>query len=456
LFERISIHGQWSSRQVFFLAVTGSAVGLGNVWKFPYIVGENGGGAFILTYLIAVLLIGLPILVAETLIGRRGRQSPVRSIRDLAYETGCSGVWRILGFIGMTAGLLVLAYYSVIAGWLMAYLARATSGLFEQVSSIGSQSIYLQLIGDPEKGLAWHTLFMLMTMFVVARGVRGGLEKSAKFILPLLVVLLLILLGYAVASGRLGVAADYLFQPDFGELTPGGLLAAMGHAFLTLSLGVGAVIIYGAYLPADVSIPRMSLFVVLADTVIAVLAGLVVFSIVLTSDVSVAEGPGLIFQTLPVAFGSIVGGAGLFALFLLLLLFAAWTSAIALLEPSVAWIVEKWRTSRLKATLIAGGIVWGFGVMCLLSFADWSFEFEFAGQLRRYGFFDILEITTANFMLPLGGLVLTLFVGWVLLKDNLEDELNSSGWVFQTWYFTIRFITPTAVVVVFLVSIGVL
>ncbi len=456
MFERHSIHGQWSSRQMFILAAIGSAVGLGNIWKFPYLVGENGGGAFILVYLACVLIIGLPIMIGETLIGRRGRQSPVRSVRDLAYEAGSSGLWRVLGFIAMATGLLILAYYSVIAGWILAYLARAISGVFQNATVSGTQSIYLALLSDPEKGLAWHTLFMFMSTFVVARGVTKGLERAIKYLLPLLIVVLLFLLGYVAASGRLEEAAYFLFQPNFDSLTLNSMLVAMGHALLTLGLGVGAMIIYGAYLPEEASISRVTLTVVLADTVIAVLASLVVFSIVLTSELSATEGPGLIFQTLPVAFASLAGGSALFALFLVMLVLASLTSAIALLEPSVAWLVEKWGVTRLRAALLAGGLVWIIGIACLLSFAGWSFEFEFAGQLRRYGLFDILEILTASFMLPLGGLVLTLFVGWVLLRDTLEEELSCPRWFFQAWYTMIRFITPVAVVAIFLLAIGVL
>jgi len=455
LFERVSIHGQWSSSRLYFLAVTGSAVGLGNIWKFPYITGENGGGAFILVYLLSLVLIGLPLLIAETLIGRRGRQSPARSIRDLAYEAGGSGVWRVLGFVAMAAGLLILAYYSVIAGWILAYLARAVMGLFEGISTSSAETLYIQLVGDPERGLAWHTLFMLATILVVSQGVRTGLEEAAKILMPLLLLVLLILLGHAIAVGNIGAASRFIFQADFSALTTHGVLVAMGHAFFTLSLGVGAILVYGAYLPGEVSIARMSLSVVLADTVIAVLAGLVVFSTVLSTGLSIAEGPGLIFQALPVAFGQMAGGNGLFTLFLLLLILAALTSAVALLEPTVAWVVEKWEVTRLRATLIAGGSVWVLGCLCLLSFSSLNFEFEFAGHLRRNGFFDVLEVLTASLMLPLGGLILSLFVGWILLRSTLEDELNSAGFVFLIWYFTIRFITPAAIIAIFLKVIGV-
>ena len=230
--ERVSIHGQWSSRFAFILAATGSAVGLGNIWKFPYITGENGGGAFVLIYLFCIAVIGIPIMIAEVMIGRRGRQSPINTMRALAYEEKASPYWKWLGWAGVLTGFLILSYYSVIAGWAIAYVFRAGSGLFTGLTPDGVKTVFNDLIGEPERLLAWHTIFMVMTMAVVARGVGGGLEKAVRLLMPALLALLLVLVGYAWNSGSFEQGVSFLFEPDFSEIDANGVLIAMGHAFL--------------------------------------------------------------------------------------------------------------------------------------------------------------------------------------------------------------------------------
>ena len=251
--SKISQHGQWSSRFAFILAATGSAVGLGNIWKFPYITGENGGGAFVLVYLLCILAIGIPIMMAEVMLGRRGRKSPVNTMRDLAKEASASPLWVWLGWLGVIAGFLILSYYSVIAGWAMAYVVRVASGTFEGATADGVSNIFSQFIADPEKLLAWHSLFMIVTMLVVARGVKG-LERTVKFLMPALFVILILLIGYAIDQGSFEEGVYFLFNPDFSKINSDGVLTAMGHAFFTLSLGMGAIMVYGAYLPSKVSI----------------------------------------------------------------------------------------------------------------------------------------------------------------------------------------------------------
>ena len=287
--ERKSIHGQWSGRLAFILAATGSAVGLGNVWKFPYIAGENGGGAFVLVYLVCIAVIGIPIMMAEVLIGRRGRQSPINTMRDLAAEEGANPHWKWLGWAGVLAGFLILSYYSVIAGWALAYVFRAAGGLFTGQTADGIQAIFKDLIGEPERLLAWHTIFIMMTMIIVARGVRSGLEQAVRLLMPALFVLLLVLMGYSWNSGYFEQGVNFLFRPDFSKITANGVLIAMGHAFFTLSLGMGAIMVYGSYLPRKISIAKTSIAISVADTTVALLAGMVIFPIVFAN--SLDRGP---------------------------------------------------------------------------------------------------------------------------------------------------------------------
>ncbi len=455
LSERTSIHGQWSSRLMFVLAATGSAVGLGNIWKFPYITGENGGGAFVLVYLLCIAVIGIPIMMAEVLIGRRGRQSPVNTLRSLAQEEGASSHWWLVGFIGVVAGLFIISFYSVIAGWALAYVVRTANGVFTGVTAEGVGTIFGDLVSDPERLLAWHTIFMVMTTVVVGRGVRSGLEKAVRILMPTLLVLLLVLVGYAFQTGKFEQALDFLFTPDFSAISAGGVLIAMGHAFFTLSLGMGAIMVYGSYLPSGVSIARMSLLIALVDTLVALLAGLAIFPIVFANDLQAGAGPGLIFQTLPIAFGQMPGGLFFGTLFFVLLVFAAWTSAISLIEPAVAWLVENLNLQRVRAAVWVGLAAWLLGIVTVLSFSYWAFGFEFAGEQKNNGLFDVLDILTSSFMLPLGGLAVAIFAGRVLARESVRDELGGNdGLGFKLWYFLIRFITPLAVVAVFLHTSG--
>jgi NSS family neurotransmitter:Na+ symporter len=456
LSQRISIHGQWSSRLMFILAATGSAVGLGNIWRFPYITGENGGGAFVLAYLICLAIVGIPIMMAEVLIGRRGRQSPVFSFQTLAVEANGHRAWRWVGWAGMLAGLIILSYYSVIAGWTLAYVVRIASGSLVRVTAEGASSIFAQLVVDPERLLAWHTIFMVMTIKVVSRGVKRGLEQAVKILMPLLFVMLLVLVIYAWRQGDFEQAYLFMFDSDFSKLTPSALLVALGHAFFTLSVGLGAMMVYGAYMPGGLSIAKSSILVGLIDTVVGLLAGLAIFSIVFAHDMAVGEGPGLIFQTLPIVFGQMPGGSFFGTLFFLLLVFAAWTSAIALIEPMVSWIVEKREIDRIRAAIWTGIVAWLLGILTILSFSSWSFSFRFGGELKRHGLFDVLDILTSSIILPLGGLCIALFVGWVMSRESVVDEMGGrSGIGFKLWYFVVRFITPVAVVLVFLQAIGV-
>ncbi len=458
--KRTSIHGQWSSRWAFILAATGSAVGLGNIWRFPYLAGENGGGAFVLVYLFFVLIVGIPIMMAEILLGRRGRQSPINTMRTLAEEEGLSKHWQLLGWMGVVAGFIILSYYSVIAGWTLAYTFRTGAGLFVDADAQLTEKIFSDLIADPEKLLAWHTSFVMMTIIVVSRGVKSGLEKAVRFLMPALFILLLLMVGYAMSTDKFTEGLEYLFVPDFERLAEKNLfsdilLPALGQAFFSLSLGMGAIMIYGSYLSQQSSIVGTSVSIAIADTSVAILAGIAIFPIVFSYGLEPGGGPGLIFISLPIAFGQMPFGTFFGCLFFVLLMFAAWTSGISLLEPAVTWLVENRSMNRVKATAYAGVVVWLLGIVTVLSFNHWAFSFSFAGTVKENGMFDIFDILTANIMLPLGGLLVAIFASWLMSRQSTVDELGLGDSVmYQAWRFSIRYIAPIGVIFIFLHAIG--
>lgn len=455
---RTSIHGYWTSRFAFVLAAAGSAVGLGNIWKFPYMAGENGGGAFVLLYLVCIALFGIPVMMSEVLLGRRGRSSPINSMRTLAVEENRSTTWALLGVMGVLAGFFILSYYSVIAGWAMAYVVETGGGAFSKVTSDEAGEIFNQLISDPIRLLFWHTSFMLMTVVVVARGVNKGLEAAVKFLMPALFVLLIVMILYAIFRGDFYSGLKFMFAPDFSKFTPTVVLNAMGQAFFSLSLGMGAIMIYGSYLPEDTSIATTSFQVAMADTVVAIFAGLAIFPIVFANGLEAAQGPGLIFNTLPLAFGQMTGGVLFGTLFFILLVFAAWTSAISLIEPAVAWLVEKFSISRLASTLICGFITWLVGLGTVYSFNDWNKIELFNGTfLDGKSFFDLLDYLTSNIMLPLGGILICVFAAWLMREPSSREELNMNRKIaYSIWRFLARYITPAGVILIFLHVLGVL
>ena len=445
-----SIHGEWSSRFAYILAATGSAVGLGNIWKFPYITGENGGGAFVLVYLGCVIAIGIPIMMAETLMGRRGRQSPINTLTALSAEAGANKNWHFLGWMGVSAGVLILSYYSVIAGWAIAYVFKAIFGGFSSDTVVIKQ-VFDDLIASPGQLVFWHTIFMVATMSVVMRGVRGGLERAVQLLMPTLLVLLVILVAYAMTTGESYFKGlSFLFSPDFSEIDGDAVLTAMGHAFFTLGLGMGAIMVYGSYLPSGVSIAKTSLYIAGADTVVALLAGIAIFPLVFANGLEPGSGPGLIFQTLPIAFGNMAGGWLFGILFFVLLVFAALTSSISLVEPVVAWMVENKGFTRVKASVISGLAIWLLGVSVAFSFNIWS-EFKIFDK-TIFNFFDYL---TANLMLPIGGFCIAVFAGWIMQQKHVKEELDMPEQQYEIWRFLACYVAPGSVFIVFLHVLGV-
>jgi NSS family neurotransmitter:Na+ symporter len=440
-----SIHGQWSSRFAFILAATGSAVGLGNIWKFPYITGQSGGGAFVLTYLICVAALGIPVMIAEIMLGRRGRQSPINTMQTLAEEAGTDPRWHYVGWAGMIGGFLILAYYSVIAGWAMAYIVKAIFGQFINSDAEEIKRLFDNLMANPLQQIFWHTAFMMATMYFVMQGVQGGLEKAVRFLMPGLFLILLLLVAYAMAAGDYERGMEFLFTPDFSKIDSEVILTAMGQAFFTLSLGMGAIMVYGSYLPSHVSIAKTTFFIAGADTAVALLSGIAIFPLVFANNLEASAGPGLIFQTLPLAFGQMTGGWLFGIMFFVLLFFAALSSSISLIEPAVAWLVENRNIERHQASLWSGAACWVVGVTVVFSFNIWS-----GVKLFDKNIFELLDYLTANLMLPLGALAMAVFAGWIMKVDHAEQELELPAEGFRVWLFLIKYIAPAAVFLVFL------
>ncbi|MDD2892714.1 MAG: sodium-dependent transporter [Halothiobacillaceae bacterium] len=449
--KRESIHGQWSSRWAFILAATGAAVGLGNIWKFPYIMGQNGGGAFVVLYLACILLVATPIFIAEVMLGRRARRSPVQGMSVLAQEESASPAWKYLGWMGVIAGFLILSYYSVIMGWAMAYVERAMTGRFNGLDGAALQSMFESFKANPMELLFWHSLAMLITMLVVVRGVRAGLQAFTVLLMPALLVILLLLVGYGVSTGYFGAAFSYMFTPDFSKLTAHSVVVALGHSFFTLSIGMGLIMAYGSYMPEKVSIGQTALLVVAADTSIALLAGLAIYPVVFANGLEPSAGPGLVFQTLPIAFGHMPLGVLIGTLFFALLTLAAWTSSISMIEPAMAHVVEKRGWTRVKAGIWLGLGAWLLGIASVLSFNHWN-EFTLFGKT----FFELLDFATSNIMLPLGGLLMAIFATWIMRRESSFDELGMSARAYTLWRILTRYVAPLGIVVIFLYGLGIL
>lgn len=442
--EQQSIHGVWTKRWTFILAATGSAVGLGNIWKFPYMAGENGGGAFVLIYLMFIFAIGIPVMLAEILLGRRGRASPINSMHQLADEAGATPFWGGIGWLGVLAGLLILSFYSVVAGWAVSYVYLTASDSFTGRTPETISKIFGQLLENPFQLLLWHSVFMVMTITVVANGIHRGLEMAVQWLMPLLFVMLLILLGYSMTLDAFTDSLKFMFKVDFSKLTEEAILSALGHSFFTLSLGMGAIMAYGAYLSRKQNLASTVVTIGILDTLVAIVAGIVIFTIVFNNGLEPGAGPTLMFQTLPIAFSKMPGGLIFGTIFFVLVVAAAWSSAISLVEPAVAWAVESTGVGRVKAAILFGLAAWILGIGCALSFNVWSDYTIFGSNL-----FDLFDKLTTNIMLPLGGLLICVFVGWVMDRAIVRTEVDiDHPTIYRVWYFLVRFIAPVGVAVV--------
>ena len=442
----VSKHGMWSSQWLFVLAASGSAVGLGNIWKFPYMAGQNGGGAFVVVYLACVALIGIPIMTSEVLLGREWRQSPINTMRSLVLKAKGSPLWVMIGWMGAVAGFLILSYYAMIAGWALYYILRLADGTFEGATGEFANQAFEGFLAQPWHMIFWHTLFMVLTIFIVARGVNRGLEVAIKIFMPLLFVLMLVLVGYSVTSGGFAEGFAFMFNFDWQRLSVDGVLQAMGQAFFSLSLGMGAIMAYGAYVPAKASLANTVVTIAVLDTLVAMAAGLVIFPIVFANGLEPGQGPGLMFVTVPLAFGQMPLGTIFGAVFFLLVSFAAITSAISLMEPALAFLVEEYNAQRHRAAISLGVLCWLFGLGSVFSFNYWA-DANIVGGLN---FFAFIDYVSQNIMLPLGGLLIALFVGWVVPKTIVIEQLSLTGAAGRiAWLILIRIVAPVGVLVVF-------
>ncbi len=444
--------GAWNSRWSFVLATTGSAIGLGNIWKLPYMIGVNGGSAFVLIYVLSILCVGIPLLMTEIMLGRRIQKNPIDAMKSLAKESSRSNNWKYVGGMGMLTGVMILCFYSVIGGWVLSYISTSIQEGFTGITAEQSSANFGALLASPLTLLFWHTLFMIITMGVVSRGVTSGLEKANNFLIPALFIILFILLGYSMSVGDMQTSFDFMFKSDFSKISPITALAALGHAFFSLSIGMGSVMVYGSYLKKDVSISRTSIYIAIADTLLGLLVGLAIYALVFANHLDPSEGPGLIFQTLPIAFGQMPWGNFFGILFFILVAFAASTSAISLVEPTIAWIVENTRINRQKACLGLGLFIWLVGISVLLSFNVW----QDIKLIFGLGIFDTLDKLTSTIMLPLGGLLMAIFAGYFMKKRHSKDELDLTTKTYNLWRLANNIIAPVAICSVFLYLLNII
>jgi NSS family neurotransmitter:Na+ symporter len=437
------------------MAAVGSAVGLANIWRFPYSVGVGGGSAFVLVYLGAAVLLALPLVIAELTIGRRGKGAPPTAIRNVARESGLSPNWGWMGVIlGGFGGIIALSFYSVVGGWTMAYALESARGTLQGVSIEGAQQAFGALNDNPWTLLAWFSVFIGATVLVSARGINAGVERAVKLMMPALFVLLLLMVGYAARVGDFARALEFLFTPDFSKLNTSIVLSAFGQAFFSVSVGLTALVAYGAYIRRTMSIPQSALIIVSIDTLIAILAGLAIFPIIFAFGLEPDAGPGLVFITLPFVFGDIVGGQLFGTIFFVLLLFAALTSSIGMIEAPVAWLAERTRLGRTGAALLAGGISWSLGVLAVLSQNRLSdfYPLDGIGIFAGKTFFDLFDFLVINLMMPAGGILIAIFLGWRVKQRFSREELYGDApsiW-YGAWRFLLRYFAPLVLTGIFL------
>jgi len=447
----------WSGRLAFILASIGAAVGLGNIWQFPANLGASGGSAFILVYVAAILLVATPIMLAEMIIGRQARRSAPSAMKYMAEQVGASGRWSIVGWMGLFALFLVLSFYSVIAGWCVAYFFKSLSGSITGLSAAEVGNDFTEFLASPGRMLLWHALFSAATIFIVTRGVKVGLERVVSIVMPALLLTLVALVIYAGVTGDAATAYKFLFAADFSKLTPAIVLAAVGQAFFSVNVGVGAVLTYSAYLPKDVNLFRSAIAVAGGDTLVALLAGLAIFPIVFAYGLDPTEGAGLLFVTLSTAFAQMPGGSIIGAAFFLMLIFAALTSLISMLETMTARANEVRGITRTKAAILIGTGSFLFGIVTILSFSDWS-NIHPLGMVKLFAGmnpFDLIIYIVQRIIMPVAGVLYAVFVGWWVPREISLGEIGlEDGAMFKLWMLLVRVIAPLAIAAVFVTSLA--
>lgn len=430
-------------------ATAGSAIGLGNIWRFPYVAGENGGAAFLIIYVGFIVAIGIPVMLSEFTIGRSAQQNAFGSFKKLAPNRP----WYLIGLMGVVAAFMILAFYTTVAGWTLEYIYQSIVNGFNGKSSDELNTMFSSFTSGTLRPLIWFFVFMALTAFIIMAGVQKGIEKSTKILMPVLLILLvaLVIRSVTLPGAEKGIA--FLFKPDFSKITPSTILEALGQAFFSLSIGMGTLITYGSYIQKKDNLGSTAFSVAFADTFIAILAGLAIFPAVFAFNINPSEGAGLVYITLPNIFQQMPGGYFFSLMFFLLLGVAALTSTISVLEVIVAFFVEELKLKRKSATILATSSVSVLGIMCVLSTSAMA-DFKIFGLTV----FDLLDFTSANILLPLGGLFIVLFVAWYLGKNEAKKELSNNGEL-KTGYiplymFIIKFIAPLAIAFIFLQGVG--
>ena len=444
--KQLKSHGAWIGKWTFILAATGSAVGLGNIWGFPYKAGTNGGGAFVLIYLACIVVIGIPIMISEIIIGRRAGNSPINAMRRVSIDSNQSSLWQFVGWSGIFAGALILSFYSVIAGICLNYIfiSATSSGAISASDQFGT------VISSPGNLLFWHSLFMILTALIVSAGVKDGIGKMVKILMPMLGFLMIFMVIYSMINGNFSQAISFLFAPDFSQVTSDTVLQAMGQAFFSLSLGMGSIMAYGAYMPKDQRVINTSFTVGSLDTLVAILAGLAIFPIIFAFNLEPGSGPGLVFVSMLSAFNQMEFGYLIGPLFFVLLSVAALSSSISLLEPGVAFLAEEQILSRRRAAEIISFFVWVLGIGSALSFNIWSDLYLISDR----NFLDSMDFVANQILLPLGGMLIAIFVGWFMKESLIKDEIGQiNPIVYILWRFFVKFVAPTCVAYIFLSQI---
>lgn len=429
-------------------AAAGSAVGLGNIYRFPCELGNNGGGAFLLVYLLIVLCLGVPVMLSEFVIGRKTQKSPIGAFKMLRPKSA----WPLVGYMGVACALVIMAFYSTVAGWTLEYVVKAVGNQFQgkELSVIEQEFADFHNLGW--KNVLWQVVFIFMTGFVVFKGVANGIEKYSKILMPLLVLILIVLAIRSVTLPGAGEGLAFLFKPDFSKITGSVLISALGQAFFSLSMGMGVLITYGSYIKKTDNMTTTALSVTMSDTLVAVLAGIVIFPAAFSFGVRPEAGMGLVFSTIPMIFNQMAGGYFFCIIFFVLLAVAALTSTISLLEVIVAYLVEEVHVTRRWATVIASVACILVGVFASLSLKDTS-----ALRVGGKSFFDFLDFLSANIFLPVGALLIVIFVGWIMGKSKFFDEITNEGQlklsIKTLIYFIIKFLAPLAIAVIFITGL---
>lgn len=434
----------WGSRMGFIMAAAGSAVGLGNIWRFPYLAGANGGGAFILIYLVFAIVIGMSIMTAELAVGRRTQLAAVG-----AYKSNNRN-WTFVGVIGVLTAFLIMGFYPVVGGWSVAYIFKSFTGLLKSPDIGGAFGAFMTGSWEP---LIWTFIFLGINIFIVAQGIAGGIEKAGKILMPTLIILLIAVSVKSISLPGSSEGLSFLFKPDFSMVDGSTILAALGQAFFSLSLGMGCMITYGSYLSKDENLQQNAVIITLIDTGIAILAGLAIFPALFAYGLEPTSGPGLVFVVVPTIFANMGKVGPMFsAFFFISLAFAALTSSVSLLEVVVAYLIDEWKIDRKKAVMMAGGVMVITGAMASLSLGA-------VPQIAIFNTaaFDVFDILTDKVFMALGGMLLAIFCGWVLKKEDLKDELTNGGTItfgiFEIWYNLIKYVIPVAIAIVAAVGI---